>query len=110
MSPSGHYILTAISAVLAAVLAIRAPHVGIGAHPSSARAHDRAGRRALARRRAMGCLALQLPGARQRAGAYVPGQAAGVLCVALLTRRTSERVSSSKVSKRSILWTGWPSS
>ena len=32
----------------------RAAHLGLGAHPSSARAYDRAGRRALARRRAMG--------------------------------------------------------
>ena len=36
----------------------RAAYVGLGAHPSSARAHDRAGWRALVRRHAMGLLAL----------------------------------------------------
>src|SRR5712671_2692604 len=50
---------------------------GLGAHPSSARAHDRAGWRALARRHAMGRGALQLPRACQPAGAPVPGQDAG---------------------------------
>ena len=56
---------------------LRPPDEGGGrddAHPSSARAHDRARRRALARRIAMGRLSLQLPRARQPAGAPVQRQ------------------------------------
>ncbi len=49
-------------------------HLGLGAHPSSARAYDRAGRRALARRRPTGRLPLQLPRPCRRPGAPVPGQ------------------------------------
>ena len=51
--------------------------MGIGDDPSSARAHDRARRRALARWRAMGRGARQLPRPCQRAGAPVPRQDAG---------------------------------
>ena len=55
----------------------RAAHLGLDPHPSSARAYDRARRRALARRLAMGRLPLQLPRARQPAGASVQRQDAG---------------------------------
>jgi len=50
---------------------------GLGAHPSSARAHDRARWRDLVRRHAMDRLALRLPGSHQSAGAPVPRQDAG---------------------------------
>jgi Transposase zinc-binding domain/Putative transposase len=58
----------------------RAAHVGLDPYPSSARAHDRARRRALARRRAMGRLPLRLPRARQPAGAPLQRQDAGDAC------------------------------
>ena len=50
----------------------RAAHLGLGAHPSSARAHDRAGRRHLARRQALGVLPAGLLSPRARALAPVP--------------------------------------
>ena len=55
----------------------RAAHVGLDAHPSSARAYDRARWRALARRIAMWSPPLQLYRARQRPGASIQRQDAG---------------------------------
>ena len=55
----------------------RAAPLGLDPHPSSACAHDRARRGALARRITMGRLPLQLPRARQPAGAPVQRQDAG---------------------------------
>src|SRR5271166_3081163 len=52
-------------------------HLGLDPHPSSARAYDRARWRALARRIAMGRRPLQLPRARQPAGASIQRQDAG---------------------------------
>src|SRR5271166_4205827 len=55
----------------------RAAHLGLDAHPSSARAYDRARWRALARRIALDRLPLRLPRARQPAGASIQRQDAG---------------------------------
>ena len=55
----------------------RAPHLGLGADASSARAHDRAGRRAVGRWRAMGLSRAGLPRARQRARRACSGAVAG---------------------------------
>src|SRR3979490_2471915 len=57
----------------------RAAQLGLGAHPSSARAHDRAGWRALARRHAMGRLALQLPRAVNLLGRLFRGKMLAML-------------------------------
>ena len=51
---------------------LRSAHLGLGAHPSSACPHDRAGRRHLARRRALGLLPARLLPAGARALAPVP--------------------------------------
>jgi len=50
----------------------RAPHLGLGADPPPAHPHDRAGRRDLARRHALGLVAAGLPSSGPRARQAVP--------------------------------------
>src|SRR6516165_6490131 len=51
---------------------VRPPYLGFGADPSSTRAHDRAGRRVLARRQPMGLMPTELLPSRACAVAIVP--------------------------------------
>src|SRR5216684_2176200 len=65
---------------------LRPPHLGLGAHPSSACPYDCAGRRHLARRRALDRLPARLLPPRTRALAPVPKAGPGEACCRSLHR------------------------